>query len=88
MYISKYLSKSKDLFSIRDEMNVYRLDGQILYDSFAEIIQAFVNSSTCNAEEIQNLMFSNFYKDFIQASKEFNTKEELKDLYPEYLILL
>jgi hypothetical protein len=86
MYISKYLSKSKDLFSIRDEMNVYRLDGLILYDSFAEIVQAFVNSPTCNSEEIQDLMFSPFYKDFIQVSKEFNTKEELKDLYPEHLI--
>ena len=88
MYISKYKSKIKDLFSIRDEMNVYRLDGLIMYESFSEIVQAFVNSPTCNSEEIQDLIFSPFYKDFIQASKEFNTKEELKNLYPEYLILV
>ena len=88
MYISKYKSKIKDLFFIRDEKNVYRLDGQILYDNFADIVQAFINSPTCNSEEIQDLMFSPFYKDFIQISKEFNTKEELKDLYPEYLILV
>ena len=66
-------------YCICTDDKILRINGSCLYSSFSEIIKAYINH---NSEPELNPV--QLYVEFV--SEEFESSQELKNLYPEYFV--
>jgi len=72
----------KDMFILTEENSFYRINGQMFFESFSEIINCYLNSADVKKETISNSV----QEIFTRITPDFSSKLDLKTNFPEFLL--
>jgi hypothetical protein len=79
----KIWGEYKDMFILSEERNKFcRIDGQMFFDSFSEIINCYLNSTDVKAEASSD----SIQEIFTRITPDFSSKLDLKTNFPEFLL--